>query len=61
MREYWAFLTLVFPYKDRIEDYVLVRENTGQRKLVFSHILCCGAFSAEFRTMKLTISRVLFS
>ena len=27
-------------YKDRIYDPVLIRENTGESKPVFSHILC---------------------
>ena len=39
MREYVFSLTRIFPYKDRIEDSVLIRENTGQWKPVFSHIL----------------------
>ena len=28
-------MTRILPYKHRIEDYVLIRENTGHRKLVF--------------------------
>ena len=32
------------PYKDRIVDSLLIRENTGSWKAVFSHILC-SAFS----------------
>ena len=32
-------LTRVFPYKDGIVDFVLMGENTGQRKPVFWHIL----------------------
>ena len=33
-------LPRIRPYKDRIVDSALIRENTGQRKPVFSHILC---------------------
>ena len=32
MLEYGFSLTRIFPYKDRIVDFVLIRENTGQRK-----------------------------
>ena len=32
-------LARTFPYKDRIYDFVLIRENTSERKLVFWHIL----------------------
>ena len=32
-------LTRIFPYKDRIEDSVLIREYMDQRKPVFWHIL----------------------
>ena len=39
MREYGFSLTRILPYKDKIYDSVLVRENTGQWKAVFSHIL----------------------
>ena len=30
---------IIFQYKDRIYDSVLIRENAGGRKLVFWHIL----------------------
>ena len=40
MREYGFSLTCILPYKDRIYNYVLIRENTGQWTPVFSHILC---------------------
>ena len=39
MSEYGFSLTRIFPYKDRIEDFVLIRENAGQKKLVFWYIL----------------------
>ena len=42
MREYEFLLTRILPYKGKIYDFVLIRENTGQRKPVFSHILCSG-------------------
>ena len=32
-------MTHIFLYKDRIYDFVLIRENTDQRKLIFWHIL----------------------
>ena len=31
--------TRIFPYKDRIVDSVVIRENTGQRKPRFWHML----------------------
>ena len=40
MREYGFSLTRILPYKDKIYDSVPLRENTGQSKHVFSHILC---------------------
>ena len=42
MREYEFSLTHILPYKDKVVDFVLIRENTGQWKPVFSHILCSG-------------------
>ena len=39
MSGYGLPLTRIFPNKNRIEDSVLIWENTGQRKLVFCHIL----------------------
>ena len=40
MREYEFSLIRILPYKDRIVNSVLIRENTGQWKPAFSHILC---------------------
>ena len=40
----WLSLTCILPYKDRIYDFVLIRENTGNWKPVFLHILCCTDF-----------------
>ena len=40
MWEYGFSLTRILPYNGKIVDSVLTRENTGQRKPVFSHILC---------------------
>ena len=42
MPEYGFSLTCIFPYKDRIYDYVLIRGDTGQKKPVFFNILCRG-------------------
>ena len=39
MSGYGLPLTRIFPNKNRIEDSVLIWENTGQRKLAFCHIL----------------------
>ena len=44
MQEYGFSLTHFFPYNDRTIDSVLIRENTGQWKPVFSHILRSGSF-----------------
>ena len=38
MREYKFSLTRILPYKDRILDSVLTRENTGQYKNPHSRI-----------------------
>ena len=35
MPEYEFSLTHNLPYKDRILDFILIRENTSQRKPVF--------------------------
>ena len=40
MPEYRFSLTRIFPYKDKIYDYVLIREDTGQRKPVFWNNSC---------------------
>ena len=40
MREYEFSLIRILPYEDRIVNSVLIRENTGQWKPAFSHILC---------------------
>ena len=40
MQEYGFSLTRTLPYKENIVDFVLIRENTGQWKPVFSCILC---------------------
>lgn len=37
--KYRFSVTRIFPYKDKIIDSVLIRENTGQRKLVCLYIL----------------------
>ena len=40
MREYGFSWIRILPYKNKICDFVLIRENTGHWKPVFSHILC---------------------
>ena len=37
-------LSCVFPYKDKVVDFVLIRENAGKRKPVSSHILHSECF-----------------
>ena len=39
MPEYGFSLMCIFSYKDRIVDFVLILENMGKRKLIFSQIL----------------------
>ena len=39
MTEYGLSLTSIFAYQDRIKDSALIRQYTGQRKLIFWHIL----------------------
>ena len=39
MREYGLSLTRIFPYKDTIVDSIILRDNKGQQKTVFSHNL----------------------
>ena len=40
MREYGFSLIRIHPYKDKIVDFVFIRENTGQWKPVFLDVLC---------------------
>ena len=40
MREYGFSQTRILSQKDKMVDFVLMRESTGQWKPVFSHILC---------------------
>ena len=47
MREYGFSLNNILPYKNKIYDFVLIRENTVQWKPVFSHVQCIGSFSAQ--------------
>ena len=47
MREYGFSLTGIFLHKDRIYDSALIRENAGQRKPVFLHILRCAIKTAN--------------
>lgn len=52
MPEYWFSRTRIFSNKDKIYDSVLIRENTGQRKPVFWHIL--RSFSALLKSAENT-------
>ena len=38
MREYGFSLTRILPYKDKAYDFVLIQENRGKWKPLFSHI-----------------------
>ena len=45
MLDYGLSLTRAFPYKDRIEDSVLIRENTGQKKnRILEYFTQCVSF-----------------
>ena len=62
MREYEFSLTRFLPYKDKIYDFLLIRENTGQWKPVFSHILRSEGperWIIEVRFMYLLISLLI--
>ena len=41
-------LTLIFPYKERLVCFDFLLENTGQRKLVFWHILRSVYYEKHF-------------
>lgn len=47
MSEYEFSLARILPDKDRIEDFALIRECTGQRTPVFRHILCGDKFKSN--------------
>ena len=52
MSKYKFSLAGIFPYKTRIYDSVLIRENTGQKKTVYWHILQSAivqTFNANFK------------
>ena len=49
MREYGFSLSRILPHKDKIVDSVLIRENTAQRKPVFSQILCNNVCTLSLR------------
>lgn len=52
-------LTRVFPYKDRIVNFVLIRENTSLRKPVFWHILRKVKYIGEFELNGLNMKWLL--
>ena len=47
MSEYGFSLARIFPYKGRIADSVLIRENKGQRKPVFWYILRSDVYNVS--------------
>ena len=49
------FLTRIFPYNERIFDFVFIREHGGQRKPVFWHIVRSGSWESR------TVSPVSFN
>ena len=51
MWEYGFSLTGILPYKNKIYDFVIIRENTGQWKPVISHILWSVS---SWKTKKIT-------
>ena len=48
MWEYGFSLTRILQYKDKIEYFVLIRQNTCQWKPVFLYILCSEVSEDEF-------------
>ena len=48
MREYGFSLTRILQYKDKIEYFVLIRQNTCQWKPVLLYILCSEVSEDEF-------------
>ena len=59
MPEYGFFLTCISPYKDRIYDYVLTREETGQRKPVYCNILRSGSLTLQNTSEQLVSRKIL--
>ena len=56
-------MTRIVPYKDKVVDFVLIRENTGHWKPVFSHVLCSDSrnlllniLSGNLLNMKISIN-----
>lgn len=48
----WLFIDHVLPYKNKIVDYVPVRENTPQWEPAFSRTLCCKRFMTKYYLFK---------
>ena len=60
MQECRFSLTRILPHKHRIVDSVLIRENAGQLKPIFSHILC-SAFWKSYQILgKIFLMETLF-
>ena len=53
MPEHGLPLIRLFPYKDRIYDPVLIREYTGQTKLVFWHNFCSEIRKRFYKNLKI--------
>ena len=49
MPEYEFFLIRIFPHKDKIKDFALEQESTGQKKYMFWHTL---HISTDYRFSK---------
>ena len=58
MLEYKFHLTRIFPYKYRIVDYVLMRENMSQRKPVLWHILQSATRDVVGKIPKIEILKI---
>ena len=60
MQEYGFSLIYILQNKDRIYDFVLIRENTGQRKRVFLHFLCSGWLTLSCIMLKMVKHTLIF-
>ena len=47
MLEYKFSLTRILQYKDKIKEFALIQDNTGQWKPVFLHALCSKNISTN--------------
>ena len=58
MQEYGFSVTRILPYKDKNVDVVLIRENTGHWKPVFSHSLCSAR---QFQFLRINLFEITFT